>query len=359
MKLKISELNSNPFKKQIDEGKIDEETISKLMANLDELGLMGSLPIVQIGKKYHLVNGHHRLEALKRKFGNDYQINVELHSYNEDQLLRGMVVENLTQRSNEFHQELDNLLAIRKHLQNCPLSGQYSGKGGRGCKDSGSIRDISHWLDKQTGDVMKRSKIGDILKIADNLDEKLLEDVKKQSHTPGEKDEDDETIGIKVATLLASFTDKEEQKDLAKAIKNSREQHGNKVNKNLTIYKNAPDEIRQQVRQLHLDLADVEDAITISQPKDKDSSVIFIPNFNSQIKQFNTDVAKLEQQVALFRDVFADKQFKIKYAELKPKQKETLDLTIVNIKSRIKNCYEEIEFFESKLLNEKNTVEVA
>ena len=234
MKLKLSELNPNPFKKQIDEGKLDEETINKIMANLNELGLMGSLPIVQIGKKYHLVNGHHRLEALKRKFGNGYQVNVELHNYDEDQLLRGMVVENLTQRSNEFHQELDNLLAIRNHLQNCPLSGQYSGKGGRGCKDDGSIRDVANWLDKGTGDVMKRSKIGDILKIADNLDEELLDDVKKQSHATGEKDENDETIGVKVATAIASFTDKQEQKDLAKSIKNSREQHGNQVTKNLT-----------------------------------------------------------------------------------------------------------------------------
>ena len=67
-----------------------------------------------------------------------------------------MVIENLTQRSNEFLEELDNLLVIRKHLQNCPLSGQYSGKGGRGCKDAGSIRDVSHWLDKNSGEVMKK-----------------------------------------------------------------------------------------------------------------------------------------------------------------------------------------------------------
>jgi len=47
-------------------------------------------------------------------------------------------------------------LVVREYLQNCPLSGQYSGKGGWGCKDVGSVRDISRWLDKETGTVMKQ-----------------------------------------------------------------------------------------------------------------------------------------------------------------------------------------------------------
>ena len=35
-----------------------------------------------------------------------------------------MVVENLTQRSNEFREELDNLLVIRKHIRSQTLSDQ-------------------------------------------------------------------------------------------------------------------------------------------------------------------------------------------------------------------------------------------
>ena len=363
MKLKICELNPNPFKKEINAGELDEETVQKLMANMDELGLMGSLPVFVKNKKYFLINGHHRLEALKRKFGNVFQVEVVVHNYSEDQVLRGMIVENLTQRSNEFREELDNLLAIRKYLKETrqSLSDQRRDGNGKFAEGlcCGSSSDIANWLDKNSGDVMKLTKIKDTIRIADNLDEELIENIKKQSHAVGKKDEDDETIGVKVATALASFVDKQEQKDLAKAIKQSREQHGNRVTENLTVYKNAPDDIKQQVRQLHLDLADVEDAITISSPKDIESTTIFIPNFSSQIKQFNTDVARLEQQVALFSNVFMDKQFKIKYNNLKLKQKETLDNVITNIKKRIKKCYDKIQFFEDKLLNEKNSVEVA
>lgn len=118
MKLKISELKPNPYKKEINKGEFDEETIAKITINLDELGLMSPLPVFKKKNQFFLVFGHHRLEALRRKHGNDYLIDVELKDYSEDQILRGMVVENLTQRNNEFREELDNLLAIRKYLQN-------------------------------------------------------------------------------------------------------------------------------------------------------------------------------------------------------------------------------------------------
>jgi len=95
MKLKLNELNPNPFKKDINEGKLSEEQLDKIISNLGELGLMNSIPIVQRNTKYYLVNGHHRIEALKRKYGKDFEIDVTLHKYNDDQLLRGMIVENL------------------------------------------------------------------------------------------------------------------------------------------------------------------------------------------------------------------------------------------------------------------------
>ena len=79
MKLKLSELNPNPFKKEINGGKLKEETIKKIQANIEEIGLMGSIPIFKKDDKYFLVAGHHRVEALKRTFGKDYEVEVTLH----------------------------------------------------------------------------------------------------------------------------------------------------------------------------------------------------------------------------------------------------------------------------------------
>lgn len=116
MKVKLSQLKSNPFKKEINGGKLDEDTIKKIQVNMDELGLMGSVPVVKRDDKYYLVSHHHRVEALKRKFGKDYEVEIDIKKYSDDQLLRGMVVENLTQRNNEYREEEDNILTIKNYL---------------------------------------------------------------------------------------------------------------------------------------------------------------------------------------------------------------------------------------------------
>ena len=116
MKLKLKEIKSNPFKKNINGGKLDEESIKKIQSNIKELGLMGSLPVFKKDNQYFLIAGHHRVEALKRTFGKEHEISVDIKDYSEDQILRGMVVENLTQRNNEHTEERANIVAIRDYL---------------------------------------------------------------------------------------------------------------------------------------------------------------------------------------------------------------------------------------------------
>lgn len=352
MKLKLSELNPNPFKKKLGSG-LDEDTIAKLQTNLDELGMMGALPIVQIGKKYHLVYGHHRVEALEREFGKEYEIEVELHKYNKDQLLKGMVIENLTQGSHPFKSEMHHLLMVREYLKSrCPPSGQRREENGKFAegKSSGTARDISRWLDKETETVMKKSKIADVFKIADNLDKEILDDVEKQSHTTGEKKDD--TVGVKIASYLASIENKQEQRLLRKAIKSSRESHQDVICKSITAYKNAPSEIKQQVLDGYIDIADVEDEIDKQELKEKAEDrpkTIFIPNFARRMKDFDKNVSKLEKQIGIFSKVFHSNEFKVRYNTLKTTQKEKLNIVIFDIKERIQKCQEEIEYFMEQL----------
>ena len=149
MKRKLSELNNNPYKKQINEGKLNEEQIEKLSKNLDELGLMGSIPIVQRDKKYFIVNCHHRVEALKRKFGEDFEVEVTLHDYSDSQLLQGMVIENLTQRNNDFREELENVNAVKHFLESRVRTSdtvQKHDDNGRFTSIPGDARSISDFL---------------------------------------------------------------------------------------------------------------------------------------------------------------------------------------------------------------------
>ncbi len=255
MKLKIKQLNPNPFKKQINNGKLDEEQIDRIKSNVKDLGLMGALPIFKKGDKYYLINGHHRTEALKRTFGKEYEIEVVKHNYNEEQILRGMVIENLTQRANDFKEEVENLTAIRDYLKKIRSPVEHISDKTRP-HESGSIRNIIHWLNKN-GEVMSIGKISSLLNIHDKLDPELLSKVEKQSHATGEKE--GETIGVKDAIALSSFEDKQEQKDLSKALLKSREQHGNLKMKNMTDYKESSEEIKKKVRKGLIDIADVKE----------------------------------------------------------------------------------------------------
>jgi hypothetical protein len=176
MKVKISELNSNPFKKDINKGKLKEQTIKKIQANIKELGLMGSIPVFKKDGKYFLIAGHHRIEALKRSFGKNYAVEVTLHNYSDENVLRGMVVENITQRQDEPFEVSENLALIRKYLRSCSSTEQHLKTQGKRADleyGGGTIREISDWLNTN-GEVMSIGKISEYLKVYDNLDRSLL-----------------------------------------------------------------------------------------------------------------------------------------------------------------------------------------
>lgn len=249
MKLKIKEINPNEFKKFINKGEYNEEQLEKIQSNIKELGLMGSLPVYKKGEKYHLVAGHHRLEALRRQFGDNYEISVELHDYSDENILRGMVVENLSQRIDDFREEMDNIVLIKMYLEkniNCSLNEQLKsnrkdGKGGR-LEEPASIRSIYNWLNKQGKEVMSIGKISQLLKIRENLEPEVLNLVEK--HKAGSK-----AAGITPAEAIALSTlPKEEQKPIADALMKS--EHNNKLDRLVALqeYKNADEQTKEKVK---------------------------------------------------------------------------------------------------------------
>lgn len=156
MKIKIKDLKQNPFKNEINKGKLNEETITKIRSNIKELGLMGALPVFKKDNQYYLIAGHHRLESLKREFGSKYDVECTLHNYSNENVLRGMVVENLTQRADELMEVADNLALIRKFLKNNTerSASEQSVRNEKGQligsnPEAGSVRNIYNWLSKK------------------------------------------------------------------------------------------------------------------------------------------------------------------------------------------------------------------
>jgi len=273
MKLKLKELHPNPFKKEIDKGKLHQDQIDSIKANLDKLGLMDAIPVVKINGKYHLVSHHHRVEALKQVFGEDYEVPVVEHNYDNETMLRGMVIENISQRSGDFRQIKENLSIIKKQLNENPewLTNLYIYKTvqdslGRE-KHQQTSKGIGYWqiyrwihnIDtKEKEEYLKENKkaknqiisfasIQQTIQIDEKLDEELKEQIEKKHDK--NQDEREEGIGHTLAVVLSSFDDKEEQKDLAKAIKNSEEGRVREQGHLLSIYKkSAFDEVRELIR---------------------------------------------------------------------------------------------------------------
>lgn len=343
MKIQINKILSNPFKSEINKGKLNEETIKKIKSNIKELGLMGALPVFKKNNQYFLVAGHHRLEALKQEFGRDYEVNVEVHDYNEEQVLRGMVVENLTQRDNDLKEELENLEIIINYLKkNKVLIDKHPDR------EIASPRHIYDWLNLNNNEIMKYSKINQYVSILKNLSPKILENLEKQKSGI----HNTENITIAEAVAISKFSP-EEQIVLAEQLKESKE--GNKVDRLQLIseYNQAPQEVKEKIIKKDINLDDIKEAVVDSQINNNEKTE-FIPNFDQRIKGFSLEVTKLQQQVAIFKKLFYSPNFNGSYKKLSSENKLILDNSIDSINNRIKNCYEEVSFFMKKIEEAKN-----
>lgn len=368
MKLKLNELQSNPFKKHINNGKLNQSRIEILKESIDHGTLPEYFTVRKNNGKYELTSGHHRVSALKSVKGGNYEVDVGVVTFTDEQMLIDMVRENITQRDTDYHDTREGIVLARNWLQSkCVDVKQFNSKRCDGqdkrpqnFPEPNSYRSIATFLSKN-GKTVSHVTVKNYIDVNDKLSPELLDLVKKQDHaTAASGEKDTESVSVRDAIKISSITsDFKEQKDLVEAIKNTREQHGNLKQTNLTAYKQAPDEIKQQVRNGELDLADVEEATMAFTRENEyeEETLYFTPNFSSQVKAFNKDVIKLEKQVALFNRVFSDKQFKEKYANLKPKDKTLFDNSIFSIHNRIKRCYDQVEQFMEQLPEKNGEIE--
>ena len=183
MEIEISRLKPNPFKRQINSGKLNREQINKIKASLKDLGFMGSFSVTQEGNSYSLNFGHHRQQAVIEKFGKNYKVNITIQNYNEDQKLRAMVIENVTQRGVEFQEKAENLVVIRNYLKksnyvrnpNKIKITKNNPKGAGRNDESGSIRAVAEWLNRN-GEIMPNTTIHELLNTKDFLAPDLFQE---------------------------------------------------------------------------------------------------------------------------------------------------------------------------------------
>ena len=222
VKVNISEISFNPFKKFINGGKLEEERIDKLVESIEHGTLQPNFVARKNSKgKWEISSGHHRLGAFKKKFGKDFKVEISEAKFSDEQMLVDMVRENLTQRGEGSFRDTEESIVLARDwvLSESQCSKRFgtlkkqlnTNKGKKGFQPvNGSARSIAEFLSKN-GKAVSREMVRQYLNIHDNLDgnlKKKLENLEQKSD-----DDKEEKMGIRIATRLARIKDKSKQRE--------------------------------------------------------------------------------------------------------------------------------------------------
>jgi len=361
MKIKIKEIEPNPFKKHIQNGKLNQNRIEMFKESIHHGTLPENFRIRKYNGEYQVCSGHHRLESLKQVKGEDYEVFVDVVDFSDEQMLIDMVRENITQRDTDYHDTREGIVIARDWLQSKAQDINHfkpfkmvkhpQGNDGRFKEKDVTYKKIANFLSKN-GKAISYVTVKNYLDVNDKLHPELLEKVRKVTSGNDKKEID---VTVKQAMALSQFP-KEEQKDLWKAMQNEE----GRPHEYLPKYKEAPEDIKQQVRKGEIRFKDIEDEIDRKELKEemkKRPKTVFIPNFSQRMKDFDRNVAKLERQIKIFSEIFHSSNFKERYYSLKPKQREVFSQVIFDIKKRIRECNDEIVFFMEQLSDRKILLE--
>ena len=338
MKMALKDLNPNPFKKEINKGNLNREIIDRLKSNMKELGFMGALPVVKHKGQVCMVCGHHRVQALKEVFNDEYEIEVTFHTYDDETLLRGMVVENVTQRSDEMKEMCDNLNAVRKYIKRNDVQqldtvemrkdGKKRGKNQHTIP--GSVRDIYDWINKH-GEAISRGKIENYLRVGNDLDKSIL----------NSKD-----LSFDEARYLARL-DKKDQKPLRKILKNV-DRDRNTKSQLVTQYKQAPEHIKEKIKQEEIPIEDVEEAVFTDIQKDKPVDR-YLPSIEDMmVKVDNTWIGIKDHIVTVSKKMSLFHKHKL-FKEMNHDQKISMIKRVESTEKELKQFFVVIEKFKEGL----------
>jgi len=286
MKMKqvlVSKIKPNPFKRFINNGKLNEFIIEKLIEGYNQTTFHENLCARENKKgEVELIYGHHRLEAVKRVYGNNHKIFLRIYSekeFSDEKMLIDMVRENITQRDTDFHDKKEAIVLAYKWLQTKSKTvkqfDSLSRKGGRGKVEEDSYRSVAKFLSKQ-GKTINHETVRQYLNIEFKLNKEIKSKIEKLSSPYGKSI----NVAVWQGEVLSRF-DKKEQKNLLKAMQKSSEQRRDKVKILLNQYKNSPNEIKKKVQNGKIALQDI-------------SVENFKFNIKQKVEQFKKDPQKLK-----------------------------------------------------------------
>ena len=200
MKIALKDLGPNPFKKFINEGKLDKEKIELLKESINKDGFWDNVLCRKKNDKYELAYGHHRIEAAKQILGENYEADIPCKDLSDESMLRILGNENTVANQSLTIYQIDQVKITQKFLAEHPQisSGWKSGQDkGHGQKPDDAVS-ISKFLGEKN---WSKSKVADLLRLAQKLHPKILKDLRNVADSGGEYSGLSVSHGIEISRL--------------------------------------------------------------------------------------------------------------------------------------------------------------
>ena len=111
MKFSISKIRPNPFR-DLEFNGFDEDTISGLMASIQDTGYWSNITGRPHTDGVEIAYGHHRIEAIRRLHGEEFELEIALAELDDRTMLKMMIAENINQRGNAAANEFETARAL-------------------------------------------------------------------------------------------------------------------------------------------------------------------------------------------------------------------------------------------------------
>ncbi len=257
--IEVDKLKPNPFKKNINKGKLSDNTISKLIESINHGTLPEIFTVRKSGDNYELCYGHHRKYAISKKKGKNHKVLCNIVERTDKEMIIDMARENLAQRSNDFKEERATILFVQKYIKddlerNAPL--QPKGHGGDRRSNEIGSRQIAEFLSKD-GKVVSHNKVSRILKIENSISPDIIEKIERSSN---QWDKPEDVVSVSIAEEISQIKDHKDQKLILKEAKEKEMGH-KKLRKIVSAFKNSPEEVKEQIRNGSVSLSDISLAI--------------------------------------------------------------------------------------------------
>ncbi len=243
MKISIKKLQPNPFRKDL--GNLDNMQIEKIQESfkMSDFGKNQRFEVRMVTGGYQLVYGHHRLEALKRHYGDDIEVEIIERNYDNAKMLVELLRENLT-RDHDWALRMHSAVLAKKYLTETLHHKNVS------------ANDIVKFISID-GKTVNKESIWALLRIAENLAPELISKIENQESGQTPKSD---MINLSQAEMLSGIKNHEEQKALVTALHSSIAQHTGDQAKLISLYKKAPAELKNKILSGEADLISLQTA---------------------------------------------------------------------------------------------------